>query len=281
MGVRYFYVDESYDRQKFCLTALSIRHSDWRECFERVHQFRKELKAKHGLYIRKEIHASDFVSGRGQVADRVIGKHERAIIFHALLGLVASLPRVWLFNVCLDSPGRRDVELDAWERLLNRIERTTRAMDEREQDIRAKLIATLSEKLGAPLSKDLKVRLISYTPRAMILADEGREREITTIFRKMNVYNPIPSKYGGWGPEKARSKNIPLQRIVEDPVFKNSKASFFIQLVDCCAWALLKRETLPTSNVSKYGFDKAFDSHLKGICYTPASPHDPLGIVRK
>ena len=31
MSVRFFYVDESYDKQKFCLSALSIRYMDWKE----------------------------------------------------------------------------------------------------------------------------------------------------------------------------------------------------------------------------------------------------------
>jgi hypothetical protein len=29
-----FYVDESYDRARFCLSAIGIRHVDWRDCFQ-------------------------------------------------------------------------------------------------------------------------------------------------------------------------------------------------------------------------------------------------------
>jgi len=62
MPVRFFYVDESYDDEKFCLSAISIRHSDWKECFDRVKEHRVNLKKDYGLYIRKEIHARDLVA---------------------------------------------------------------------------------------------------------------------------------------------------------------------------------------------------------------------------
>jgi hypothetical protein len=44
----------------------------------------------------------------------------------------------------------------------------------------------------------LDLRLNAYSPRAIVIADEGREREITRIMRKMGVFNPIPSRHGAW-----------------------------------------------------------------------------------
>lgn len=43
-----------------------------------------------------------------------------------------------------------------------------------------------------------------------------------------------------------KTKNIPLERIIEDPVFKQSHQSYMIQLADCVAFSLLKREVPPT-----------------------------------
>jgi hypothetical protein len=96
----------------------------------------------------------------------------------------------------------------------------------------------------------------------------------------MGVYNPIPSKLGDWG-DGQKAKNIPLQRVIEDPVFKKSHQSYFIQLADAVAYALLKREVAPTPHVKRYGIDKMFEKSLSGVCYKWASPADPLGIVRK
>jgi hypothetical protein len=281
MAVRYFYVDESYTQEKFCLSALSVRHSDWHQCFNAVKDHRKALKDSHGIFIRKEIHARELVTGRGNIAEKIISKGERVRVFYGLLRLIANLPTIWLFNVVLDSAGRRDVELDAWERLLNRIERTTKRYEDQEQTLRNKLISQVSDKLREPMPEELETRILPYLPRSMIISDEGRERELTAIFRKMNVFNPIPSAYGGWGATRDRSRNIPLGRIIEDPVFKKSHQSFFIQLADCVSFALLKREVPPTAHVQKYKLNEAFDACLAKACFKAASPKDPLGIVRK
>src|SRR4051794_30395660 len=99
MSVRLFYVDESYDDAKFCLSAISIRHSDWRQCFKAVKANRQRLKVDHGMYIRKEIHARDLVSGRGRIspASNPVGKWMRSRIFYGLLQVVARLPHVLIF----------------------------------------------------------------------------------------------------------------------------------------------------------------------------------------
>jgi hypothetical protein len=126
----------------------------------------------------------------------------------------------------------------------------------------------------------VEARLLAYRARAVIIADEGREPDITRTLRKMSVFNPIPSRFGSWEPGVA-SRNIATERIIEDPVFKPSHQSYFLQLADCVAYALLKREVPPSTNVKKYEIHKMFESALSGACFRPASPRDPLGIVRK
>lgn len=241
-------------------------------------QHRRLLKEDHGLFVRKEIHAHEFVGGRGRISENVIGKHTRSRIFHGLLRLVAELPDVRLFNVCLETKGRRDPQLDAWDRLLNRIERTMLAAEQREFPLRKKLISNLGESVTKP-GDGLQTRLLDYAPRALIFADEGRQIEITRVYRKMTVFNPIPSQFGAW--KEGSRRNLPLERIIEDPVFKQSHHSFFIQLADCVSFALLKRESPPTPNIQKYGIHQFFDQCLSGVCFKAASPRDPNGIVRK
>jgi len=280
MTVRLFYVDESFDDRKFCLSAIGIRHTEWRECFARVRQHRTILKLDHGIFLRKEIHAHEFVSGRGRIADRVIGKHDRSRIFAGLLGLVAQLPNVMVINICLDVPGRKNVQLDAWDRLMNRIERSMVAFEERELPLRRTLVSALPESIPDETRQKIELRLNHYRSRAMIFADEGREAEITKALRKMSVFNPIPSRIGDWG-DGTKAKNIPVERVIEDPVFKQSHQSYFIQLADAVAFALLKREVEPTPRVKRYGIDRMFDVAVAGVCFKAASPKDPLGIVRK
>ena len=220
-----------------------------------VRDCRRDLRKRYGLYIKQEIHARDLLAGRGQIGSRRISDTERAEIFRALLCTTAKLPHAWVFNVCLDVPNHIDVQIEAWERLLNRIERTMLEADRR-------WISAL--------------RL--YRPRAMIFSDEGKEDQITKAFRKMHVFNPIPSSFGSWG--ASPTKNIPLEHIVEEPIFKKSHQSFLVQMADCVAFALLKKETPLPAKTAKNGVPSFFEKCLSSVCFKAASRNDPLGIVR-
>jgi hypothetical protein len=112
---------------------------------------------------------------------------------------------------------------------------------------------------------------------ALVVCDQGKEARYTRLVRKMGVYNPIPSRLGEW-PEGTATRNIPIERILEDPVFKASERSYFIQLVDFCAYALLRRER-PLPSKSRYGLHLAFNA-LGPILATEATQYDPEGILR-
>jgi hypothetical protein len=288
MSVRFFYVDESFDSEKFCLSAIAVRHSHWKESFDEIKAFRMRLKEDHGIFLRTELHATNFVRGSGHIGDQVITKWQRSRIFLEGLGLVARLPEVMLFNVCLPNKGVSKTQMIAWDRLTNRIERTMREMEDKEFPLRSGLAAAVRETASsdqAPLpltsgiAEQIETRLNAYRARAFIIADEGHEREITTALRKMHVFNPIPSRFGTWA-SGTRTQNIPTVRIIEDPVFKRSDRSYFLQLADFVAFALLKREVPPTPLIKKYGIHEMFDEALSHVCFKKASPRDPLGIVR-
>jgi hypothetical protein len=180
------------------------------------------------------------VSGRGRIADRIIFKNRRCEIFGLALSEVAQLPEVVLFNAVF--PHGQDER--AFERLLNRINRTMQAWDS----------------------------------HALIICDEGKEVAYTRLARRMAVFNPIPSRFGFWLDSGEETKNLPLDRIVEDPIFKASTKSYFVQLVDFCAYALLRRER-PLASKNRYGLNLVFDK-LGPILFRTASRKDPEGIIR-
>jgi hypothetical protein len=143
-----------------------------------------------------------------------------------------------LFNVSLKS--NQDW---AYERLLNRINRTMQAKDE----------------------------------YAMLLCDEGNDWEYITHTRRIGVYNPIPSQYGTWMDGKS-SKNLTTDRIIEDPLFKKSHQSTYIQLVDFCSYALLRHDKhLDSKNA--VGLHEAFPL-LEPVCFKQAAPKNPFGVIR-
>lgn len=277
MGTYLVYVDESYDDDLFCLSAMIVKSTEWREAFKAVKAHRVQLRERYEIPLRKEIHARELVGGRGRLGPVELGKWERSRIFRGLLQLVSSLPSARLFNVVLTASGEDDPQLKAWDRLLNRIDRTLKAVEDKERTVRRKLHEAVAR--HSPEFADSAELRLQFQGRALIVADEGRNVEITRVMRKMNVHNPIPSAFGGW-PEGA-VRNTPTERLIEDPVFRRSEGSYLLQLVDCVAFALLKKETEPTPNIKRYGIHKMFDEVLPAICIKAASKNDPLGIVRK
>ena len=83
-------------------------------------------------------------------------------------------------------------------------------------------------------------------------------------------FNPIPSQY-----DPLRVRHEPLLRIVEDPYFKDSADSLFIQLADMVAYALWRKD-FPDL---KHGFDGAFFDILDPILLRAATRRNPQGIV--
>lgn len=110
---------------------------------------------------------------------------------------------------------------------------------------------------------------------AAMIFDEGKEAEITKLLRKMGVYNPVPV-YVASGITEIR--NLAVERIIEDPVFKPSDRSYFIQMADFVAYALLRREQrLPSKD--KYRIHECFDL-LSDAVERKVSPRDPMGVIR-
>lgn len=68
--------------------------------------------------------------------------------------------------------------------------------------------------------------------------------------------------------------------MIEDPFFKDSRSSYFIQLVDFCAYALLRSER-PLASKTALGYDKMYDL-LAPITMAVNNKADPrgLGIIR-
>jgi hypothetical protein len=234
------YIDDSGD-EDFCIfSALAIPGNKWKSDFEKVREFRRSLRKRHGIYVYKELHAWKFVSGRGDISERVVTKFHRCQIFKESLELLTRLDGARLFNAVFE----KGQDVMAFERLVNRINRTLEAWD-------------------------------SY---GLLICDEGKESTYTRLVRRMGKFNPIPSQFGVWQDTGGMRKNIPIDRIIEDPWFKESSKSYFIQLVDFAAYALLCGES-PKHSRKRHGLNEAFGL-LVPILVTEATRYDSEGIIR-
>lgn len=237
--VHFIYLDDSGDENVRAYSALAVADGDWKGIFAAIKDYRRQLKAEYGIFVTEELHATEFVAGRGRISPKVVAKGTRCRLFRETLAFMASLRGVRLFNAI----GPRSAETLIFERLFNRINTNMR-------------------KSGS---------------NSLMILDYGKD--YTSLVRRLSVYNPIPSMYGTW-PGGATHKNIPLDNILEDIMFRDSAKSYFIQLVDFCAYALFRCE-YPLASKSKYGLEHAFQE-LHSICVPECFSADPkkLGIVR-
>lgn len=184
------YLDDSYEKPFFTIAALCVPAESWRQTFETVQNWRRQLKRSDGILVNREFHATEFVAGRGSLGPNIITKHRRSQIFFSAFNMIDSTPTFRLFSAC-----RTDHIEWAYERLITRIHKTMSA----------------------------------WGSHAMLICDEGKEAEYTKLSRQLSVWNPI--RVGG------RTINVATTRFIEDPFFKKSDRSYFIQLADFCSYA--------------------------------------------
>jgi hypothetical protein len=237
--VHFIYIDDSGDETTRAYSALAIADVDWKDVLTSIKQYRRALKAGFGIFVTAELHATDFVAGRGRISTRTVTKAARCELFRDTLRMVAGLRGIRLFNAIAPKGQERLI----FERLMNRIN-------------------TNMAKSGS---------------NAIIIHDEGKD--YTHLVRRLCVYNPIQSMFGQW-PGGSPYKNIPLDHILEDIVFRKSENSYFIQLADFCAFALFRNEH-PWPAKRKYKLETAFEE-LHPICIPQCFAADPkkLGIIR-
>ena len=248
------YVDESGDvgqfipgysqnSQHFVLSGLIISQEEWLSYLQNIKIFRRHIKSQYGLLLKEEIHAAELIRVKKIAAYKQIRKSDRIYILKMFIQQMhVMFPNAKVINICLDKtkfPLETDFMTLAWKRLIQRYD-------------------TFLKK--------------SVNDKGIIIADDTNSDLIRKLIRKMRVYNPVYSHYGG-------SYQAPTDNILEDPFSRDSKQSYFIQAVDCIAQALYRKE-FPKGSLKKYGVDKIFDS-LDPILLKEANKKDDYGIVRK
>lgn len=110
--------------------------------------------------------------------------------------------------------------------------------------------------------------------RGMLFPDHTDDKKLVLLLRKMRRYNPVPNQ-APYGPG---SRNLQLRRIVEDPSFRDSAHSYFVQAADLAAF-LLYQYLAPKAYIRKKSAQIYFLKIHPVLC-TQASVSDPYGIVR-
>ncbi len=246
------YVDESGDTglnnsrtRYFALSGIVVHESRWRDFLNALVAFKRTMKAVHGLPVRGEIHASEFINKRPFDLDR----HVRLAILRNCLDELAKLDYISITNVVVDKQGKPanyDVFEKAWLTLFQRFENTL-----------------LYANFPGGHQND----------QGLVFTDATAGHKLLRLVRRMAVYNHIP--HGAmFGPG---ARNLPITRIIEDPHGKDSAESLPIQMCDVVAYFLSQRHA-PNSYVRRKRAQLYFD-RLDPVLNKRASRVSPLGIV--
>ena len=248
------YVDESGDpglahspSSYFALSGLVIHELSWLATLDTLIDFRRRMRAKFGLKLREEIHAAHFVNKPGDL--RRIQRNDRLSILRHFADELAGIPELSVINVVVSKQGKPhdyNVLETAWQVLIQRFENTI-----------------VHRNFPGPNNPD---------ERGLIFADGEPSKQLTGLLRRMRRHNPIPSQLG------AGYRNIHLRKVIEDPIYRDSRHSLMVQAADLCAFLLYQKHA-PSKYIRQSGGSNYF-ARIEPILCKVASPRDPDGIVR-
>jgi hypothetical protein len=221
ISTRIVYCDESGDdglntcsSTAFILTSLYMPAESWQENYNKIVEFRKQLKDLYGFHVKQEMHTKHLLTDKTPYKDYKWSDEQKRDIIREFTKMVSCLD-ISVVNVIIDKSNIKKsnypVLVNALKYNIQRIENTSKGE-------------------------------WNY----IIITDKGRLAPMRKTARVIRAYNPIPSKYCG-------SYNKPIEYLIEDILEKDSRESYFIQLCDFVSYFVhlyyktrYQKENLPT-----------------------------------
>lgn len=221
--------------------------------YEDIVRFRKQLKTDFGLPIKLELHAKHFLLNKEPYRQFNFNDDDRMFIIELFCELISMLA-IKIINVVINKKVIYSGNYSVLDRAL------TYSIQRIEND----LLQTEPDS------------------RFMIITDTGRVGKMRKTARKIQKINFIPSKFNPYPYRKE------IKLLIEDPLPKDSKESYFIQICDLVGCIIyfysiltLASGSLPNrmpSRVDKKILTKWLDI-LQPSLNLKAAESDPYGIV--
>jgi len=207
------YFDESgitgtpHKKQKyanwFVLNCTMVIEEEWLIVLNALVKLRKDLRNKYHISPRKELKGSDFRTGMGAFDGLFMPRKTRMDIYKDILNWESTMP-ISTFSIAVNksqvmSKGWSDAMYCAWNFALNRLH--------------------------------VKCSPQNDDERFSVFSDEGHAMKVIKWVRTMRRFNHVPSHYG------PISLPFRIERVIEDPSFRDSKHSYFVQIADLNAYA--------------------------------------------
>lgn len=209
------YVDESGNvgpkgSRTYTLGCVIVRDVEWPETFDRLIAFRRFLRAKFGLPVRAEIKANHLIRNAGAFRGLSLGEQARADLYRQAIRLQPKLGLL-AFGIVIKKRELRNLHPDrdprevAWEYLLQRLERFS---------------SPGGSHPGEPV---------------LVVHDEGEGAMVRKLARKARRAGTAGSAFGSGMLKR------PARLLLDDPVPRDSRESYFLQLADLDAYAAFRR----------------------------------------
>jgi len=261
------YVDESGDCGKlsegsqsnlFCLTGLVVYELRWKETLADLARFRRFVHNRYGVNIEDELHAAEMINKPSKLAPSLqrLAKYQRLAIIRHFADAIATLSDVNIINVIVDKRSGRissknEIFRRAWYCLFQRFENTIRYQN-----------------FPGPKNAD---------DRGVVFPDQTDGRKLKRFLDAMRYRNQLIVRQASGS---FYFKDEPIRVIIEDPILRDSRVSYFVQAADCAAF-LLKQNAEPSSYMKRHG-GNAYFNRLDPVLCKVASDKDPRGkgVVR-
>ncbi len=209
--MRIVYYDESgddgfpqYSSPLFCLSAVYMHYLSWKENFEAIIDFRRILKADFGLPIKVEMHTKNFLLDKNPYRDFGLTGKDRKQIISLYCQLISRLD-LKVINVVIVKDRLRYPKFEVLDTSLKySIQRIDNDLDSSSNP----------------------------SDRFMIITDPGRVGKMRKTTRRIQSINFIPSKFSSTPYRKE------IKYLIEDPLPKDSKESYFIQIADLITYII-------------------------------------------
>lgn len=255
------YYDESgddgypqYSSPLFVLSVLYLHHLNWKKTYTTIQDFRRELNKDFSFPNKLEMHTKQFLLNKYPYKDFNFSVENKIKILTYFCDLIGDL-NINIINVVINKPRIRIADYKVLDMALKfSVQRIENDLD-----------------LG-----------VHPNNRFMIITDTGRVGKMRKTTRRIQRVNYIPTRFG----EGSYRKEI--QSLVEDPLPKDSKESYFIQLADVVAYIVYMYSLVETGAggianrlATFLSRDQIVDwvDRLKPSFNLKASGSDPYGIV--
>jgi hypothetical protein len=213
-----------YSSEFFVLTALYFHYMNWQPIFQTIRDFRRNLKETFNFPMGLEIHTKHFWLNKKPYNEFRFPISERVTVTNLFCDLIACLD-LKIINVVIVKPRIKNPKYPVLDTALKySIQR---------------------------IENDLNP-ILNPGEKFILITDPGRVGKMRNTSRRIQRINFIPSRYS---PNAYRRE---ITALIEDPLPKDSRESYFIQLADLVS-SIVYLHAISATGIGR------FPNRLRGI----------------